>query len=158
VSSPSAWRERVLAELRDAGYRTGGARGGVVEYLDRQACCVSAQEIFDGLRRERRTVGIASIYRVLEMLADRRLVQRVDLGGGVAHFERATPGGEHHHHVQCAACGKVEPFTDGRLEDALERAAWALGYELGAHDVLLRGACEDCRPDAARAGAELPDA
>jgi Fur family ferric uptake transcriptional regulator len=46
----------------------------------------------------------------------------------------------------CDDCGKVEPFTDEPLERALERAAGRLGYPLEQHDVVLRGACDDCRP------------
>ena len=89
-------------------------------------------------------VGVASVYRALETLAELRLVQRVDVGDGVARFEPSR-GHEHHHHLVCDDCGKVEPFTDPPLERALERAAGKLGYELEQHDVVLRGACNTCR-------------
>ena len=54
-------------------------------------------------------------------------------------------GDEHHHHLVCDDCGKVEPFTDETLERALERAAGRLGYAMEQHEVVLRGACDDCR-------------
>jgi Fur family ferric uptake transcriptional regulator len=139
------WEEHARVELQRAGFRTGGARASVVEYLGSQDCCVSAQEVFDGLRAEGRTVGIASVYRVLDQLAELRLVHRVDLGGGVARFEPASPDGEHHHHIVCEDCGKVEAFHDPALERAVSRVAGSHGYDLDAHDVVLRGACEDCR-------------
>ena len=66
------------------------------------------------------------------------------LGGGTARYERSA-GHDHHHHVVCGDCGKVEPFSDERLETAMESLAGTLGYELDAHDVVLRGACADCR-------------
>src|SRR5262249_15174050 len=74
------WAEHALTALDDAGYRRGGARRAVVDLLARQNCCLSAQEIFDGLRRARRPVGIASVYRALDALVDLRLVKRVDAG------------------------------------------------------------------------------
>ena len=92
-------------------------------------------------------VGIASVYRALEGLDELGLVQRVDLGDGVARFEPAHVGGDHHHHLVCDDCGKVEPFEDPSLESAIERVADGRGYVVAAHDVVLRGACEDCRSE-----------
>lgn len=139
------WDEHARDAVRRAGARSGGARDSVIRYLAAQQCCLSAQELFDGLRAEGRTVGIASVYRVLEQLADLGLVHRVDLGGESTRFEPALPGGEHHHHLVCDACGRVDQFDDDALERALSRVASAQGYELVQHDVVLHGACDGCR-------------
>ena len=64
----SDWSEHALTALRLAGLRSGGARSAVVGFLDRQACCVSAHEIFEGVRPDRGGLGIASVYRVLATL------------------------------------------------------------------------------------------
>jgi Fur family ferric uptake transcriptional regulator len=141
----SSWSARALEGLRAAGLRQGGARRAVVEYLDGQDCCRSAQEIHDGIAARGRAVGVASVYRALDTLGELRLVQRVDAGDGVARFEPARTDHHHHHHLVCDDCGRVKPFTDEPLERALERAAGRLGYALAQHDVVLRGACEDCR-------------
>jgi Fur family ferric uptake transcriptional regulator len=144
------WREHTDRALREAGFRAGGARAAVLDLMSRQDCCSSAQEIHASLRASGRSVGIASVYRVLEMLAELRLVQRVDVGDGIARFEPASPGGEHHHHVVCDDCGKVEPFSDPSLERAIASASGRLGYSVDAHEVVLRGECGDCRqPDVA---------
>ena len=111
----SVWSEHALSELRAAGYRGGGARRSVVEHLGGQVRCRSAQEIHDGIGAEGGRVGIAAVYRVLDSLADLRLVQRVDIGDGVARYEPAHAGGDHHHHLVCDDCGKVEPFADDSL-------------------------------------------
>ena len=139
----ASWTNRSADVLRAAGYRSGGARAAVIGFLAGQDCCLSAQEIFDGVRRDR-PVGIATIYRTLDLLVELRLVQKVDLGGGTARYERAA-GHDHHHHVVCGDCGKVEPFSDERLETAMESLAGTLGYKLDTHDVVLRGACGECR-------------
>jgi Fur family ferric uptake transcriptional regulator len=117
----------------------------VVELLGRQNCCLTAQEIFDRLRDEGRTVGIASVYRVLDLLGEQGLVQRVDVGAGTARYEPVLPSGEHHHHLVCDDCGKVEAFEDPDLEQAIHRLEGRTGYSVAAHDVVLRGACGDCR-------------
>jgi Fur family transcriptional regulator, ferric uptake regulator len=141
----SSWREHARSELRRAGSRAGGARNAVIDYLASHDCCVSAQELHDGLRAEGRAVGIASVYRAVEQLAALRLVHKVDLADGVTRFEPALPGGEHHHHLVCGGCGKVETFDDVPLERALTRVAGARGYDLEQHDVVLHGSCGDCR-------------
>ena len=141
----TSWAETTIASLQARGHRNSGARRAVVELLGRQHCCLTAQEIFDHLRAEGRRVGIASVYRALDQLAELGLVHRIDLGEGLTRFEPAQPDGEHHHHLVCGSCGKVDTFDDPALERAISAVAGSHGYALGHHDVVLRGACGDCR-------------
>jgi Fur family transcriptional regulator, ferric uptake regulator len=141
----STWSNEALANLQAEGLRNGGARRAVVEFLGSQHCCRSAQEIFDGIRDKGGRVGIASVYRALDQLVELHLAQRVDLGDGIARFEPAHTGAEHHHHLVCDDCGKVEPFSDPGLEQALEQAARRLSVGMHAHEVVLHGNCGNCR-------------
>jgi Fur family transcriptional regulator, ferric uptake regulator len=130
--------------LKEAGHRAGGARGAVVSLLGRQNCCLSAHEISEALRDSGTDVGIASIYRALEVLHGMGLVQRVEFGEGVARFEPVTPGGEHHHHAVCDRCGRVTPFEDERLERHLDRLAGDLRHSMSGHDLVIHGECRRC--------------
>jgi Fur family ferric uptake transcriptional regulator len=142
----SEWSTHTLAALRAQGYRSGGARRAVVEELGRQTCCVTAQQLFDALRAQGRPVGVASVYRVLDLLVAKTLVQRIDVGDGTARFEPVhTERENHHHHLVCDDCGRVEAFSDERLERALREAEDDSGYAVQSHEVLLRGACAHCR-------------
>jgi Fur family ferric uptake transcriptional regulator len=143
-----SWREHTLMTLASAGYRRGGARNAVVELLEQQHCALTAQEIDDRLRAEGRSVGRASVYRILELLTELRLVQRIDVGQGVARYERHQPDGDHHHHLVCDHCGRVAPFEDPVLEQAIERVSRRLSFAVDDHDVVLHGACGDCRDEA----------
>jgi Fur family ferric uptake transcriptional regulator len=145
MSGGSSWAEQARDGLLRAGLRRGGARHAVVDFLDRQDCCLSAQQIFDGIRAKGGKAGIASVYRALDTLAELGLVHRVDFGDGVSRYEPAHPAREHHHHVVCDDCGRVEAFSDATLERALGRVAGSLGFAMGTHEVVLRGACDDCR-------------
>jgi Fur family transcriptional regulator, ferric uptake regulator len=144
----SMWASEVQDRLRSAGYRNGAARTALVDLLDTQACCASAADLHDRLRRRGRNVGLASVYRVLESLLESGLVQRVDVGDGVARYEPVRTAEEHHHHLVCTGCGKVEAFTDPNLERAIHRVEETSGYAVDTHDVVLHGACADCRPAA----------
>jgi Fur family ferric uptake transcriptional regulator len=141
----NSWAKRATDELRAAGYRAGSARREVISFLDRQSCCLAAQEIHDKLRSRGRSIGLASVYRVLDTLAERGLLQRLEFGDGIARFEPVRDDHSHHHHFVCDGCGKVETFTDERLEKVIRQLESRSGYAVAAHDVVLRGACTSCR-------------
>jgi Fur family ferric uptake transcriptional regulator len=143
--SATEWETAARAALKDAGHRGGGARGAVVSLLGHQNCCLSAHEIEQELHESGSDVGIASIYRAIELLHGMGLVQRVEFGEGTARYEPVIPGGEHHHHAVCEKCGRVTPFEDERLERQLERLAGRLEHSMHGHDLVIRGECPRCR-------------
>lgn len=140
----AGWSELALEALRGAGHRSGGARQAVVELLAQTDCCLSAQEIADRLKTRRSRVGIASVYRAIDVLQGIGLVQRVDVGEGTSRYEAVVPGGEHHHHIVCESCGRISAFEDQGLERAISRLAGRIGHHVYRHDVLLHGHCTRC--------------
>jgi Fur family ferric uptake transcriptional regulator len=141
----TTWSEQALTELQAAGYRRGLARARVIDFLDAQGCCVGAQEIHRELVARGERIGLASVYRVLDVLTEKRLVQRVDLGDGLTRFEAVRDEVDHHHHIVCDDCGRIEPFADQRLERVLRDVEQTSGYAVAGHDIVLRGACSSCR-------------
>lgn len=137
---PGTWAEFALGRLDTAGYRRGGSRRQVIEYLATCDCAVTAPEIDERLEG----VGRASVYRTLEQLEQLGLVQRVDLGGDSAAFERVDPAGHHHHHLVCTKCGRVLPFEDEALEEAIHELPAKEGFTIEGHEVTLRGTCRRC--------------
>lgn len=140
----SGWTGHAEQVLQDAGHRRGGAREAVIELLAREPCALTPVDIEARLRVEGRGVSRASIYRVLELLHEHGLVQRLELGQPFAHYEAVDPGGEHHHHAICRGCGRVIPFDDRALERSLERLAERLDVAVAEHEVVLRGECGRC--------------
>lgn len=132
--------EPTLKVLSRAGFRRGGGRRQVVEVLGRERCALTALEI----DRRLPGVGRATVYRSLEQLESLGLVQRVDLGGEAAGYERVEPSGQHHHHIVCERCGRVVAFEDERLERAIVALGERDDFKLSSHEVTLRGVCADC--------------
>jgi Fur family ferric uptake transcriptional regulator len=141
----TTWTDHVQSELKAAGFRNAQARRSIVELLGSQSCALSAQDIHDRLRGEGQAVGLATVYRTLELLVEHGFAQRLDLGQGTARYERVHPSGDHHHHLVCDNCGRVTPFGDPGLERAIERITRQLDFSVAEHDVVLHGACESCR-------------
>jgi Fur family ferric uptake transcriptional regulator len=140
----SKWEGYAREALAEAGYRSSEPRSAVVDALAELGCSVTAREIADLLDERRRGVGLASIYRALDLLDRMRLVRRVDVGEGTARYEPVLPDGEHHHHLVCQSCGTVSAFEDHGLERAIEKLSRRVDYAVDGHEVTLRGECPAC--------------
>jgi Fur family ferric uptake transcriptional regulator len=145
-ASTDLWTERAARELAQAGFRRGGARARVLELLGAQSCALSAYEIEARLREDGRAVARASVYRILDELERLGLVLRLEVGQGIARYEPHRAGAEHHHHhMVCDDCGEVIPFADAELEETIGRVADRVTFEVAEHEIVLHGACADCR-------------
>jgi Fur family ferric uptake transcriptional regulator len=140
TSRDASWSERALRALSEAGFRSGGGRRQVVELLGREGCALTALEI----DRRLPEVGRATVYRALEQLEGLGLIQRVDVKGDAAGFERVEPGGHHHHHIVCERCGRVVAFEDEQLEHAITALGARPDFTVSSHEVTLRGECDRC--------------
>ena len=141
MTDAGRWADRALTALSEAGFRSGGGRRQVVDLLSEEGCALTALEIDKRLPG----VGRATIYRALEQLEDLGLIQRVDVKGDAAGFERVDPSGHHHHHIVCEQCGRVVAFEDENLEQAILKLAERPDFNVSSHDVTLRGECVTCR-------------
>jgi Fur family ferric uptake transcriptional regulator len=135
-----SWVGHALEQLSEAGYRHGGSRTRVVEMLGEQDCAITPLELDDRLDG----VGRATVYRAIEQLEELGLVQRIDLGGDSTAYEKVDPRGHHHHHLVCNKCGRVIPFEDQDLEDAIHSISTRDGFRIQSHEITLRGICAGC--------------
>ena len=138
------WVDHAQATLERGGYRTSAPRAAVVTALADLGCSVTVREISDRLEADGQDVGLASIYRALELLDRLGLVKRFEVGEGTARYEPAHPDGDHHHHIVCDSCGTVAPFEDQALEEVIHRLSNRVSFNVAEHDVTLHGECPAC--------------
>jgi len=141
----STWADHARKTLSGAGHRSSGPRSEIIDAVAELECSVTAREVADVLRDRGSGVGVASIYRALDLLDRLSLVKRFDVGEGIARYEPAHPSGDHHHHIVCDSCGTVESFEDDALEKAIGKLSDRVDFAVAAHDVTLHGECPACR-------------
>jgi len=132
-------------DLKNAGLKVTLPRLKILEILEKQVDehHLTAEKVYKILLSEDEDIGLATVYRVLTQFEAAGLVTRHHFEGGNSVFELAK--GDHHDHILCMKCGKVDEFTDELIEARQKEIAQNLGYELTDHSLYLYGYCAACR-------------
>lgn len=132
-------------ELKKAGLKVTLPRVKILQILEsvHDPRHMSAEDVYNSLRDSGEDVGLATVYRVLTQFEAAGLVTRHHFEGGHSVFE-LTPE-DHHDHIVCTKCGRVEEFFDEVIEQQQELAAKRLGFKIKDHSLYLYGVCGDCQ-------------
>ena len=107
---------------------------------------LTTEEIYDLVRKTNPEIGLATIYRTVQVLVDLHLIDKISFDDDVARYElRNSNTKHHHHHAICLGCGKVFSFEDDLLENLEAAVEDRLGFAVVDHEVKLYGYCRDCR-------------
>lgn len=105
---------------------------------------VSSEELYDEVRRVDSSIGQATVYRTLKLLAESGLAKQVDFKEGVVRYEHNL-GVAHHDHLICERCKRTIEIVDERIERLQEELASRSGFTLTGHRMDLFGLCPACR-------------
>ncbi len=105
---------------------------------------LSAEEVYRQLLQAGDDVGLATVYRVLTQFEQAGLLVRQHFDNGKSVFELNQ--GEHHDHIVCLQCGRVEEFYDAEIEARQAQQAAARGFEIQGHVLHIYANClkDDC--------------
>jgi Fur family ferric uptake transcriptional regulator len=117
-------------------------REEVWQALERSPGFVSAQELHQNLRGLGSSIGLATVYRTLNALAEEGTADALSLEGENL-YRACSPG--HHHHLICRVCGKASEIEAGAVESWAKSVANEHGYTDAQHVVDIFGTCPDCR-------------
>jgi Fur family ferric uptake transcriptional regulator len=141
ISSTQA--DRIIRALEGAGYQATPNRRLVAQLVASTDGHFTAAALLQRSRRERVTIGRATVFRALELLTTLRVVERLDLPSGSHAYVLCDPD-QHHHHLICSSCGRSEDVADGELAGLIERIGRRSGYQIEAHRLELFGLCPRC--------------
>jgi len=104
----------------------------------------SAERLYDWMRAEEgAATSRATVYRTLSLLVEGGFLETLDAGKGEMLYEHVL-GHRHHDHIVCIDCGRIEEFSDERIEDLQREAAARKGFTLHHHNLRLFGTCAAC--------------
>lgn len=103
----------------------------------------SAQDLHADLRADGERIGLATVYSQLRQMADAGLVDVVRSDAGEALYRRCGVG-EHHHHLRCRACGRVDELSAPAVEAWAAEVAASSGFTELAHSLEVTGLCPAC--------------
>jgi Fur family transcriptional regulator, ferric uptake regulator len=143
VSETSTPRATSFARAGLPGVRSTRQRAAVAELLDELDDFRSAQEIHEELRRRGEGVGLTTVYRTLQGLADAGEIDVLRAtGNGEASYRRCSE--HHHHHLVCRVCGRTVEVEGPVVERWAARVAAQHGFADVDHTVEIIGTCADC--------------
>ena len=135
--------QRSLADrLRAAGERVTPQRLTVGEALERSGAQVTAQLLWESLRRRHPGLGRATVFRTLETLVAAGVARRLEQDGHVYGYVACRPG--HHHHLACSSCGRVEEIGESYIAPVAERVSRDLGFMIDDARLDFYGRCARC--------------
>lgn len=131
-------------ELRDAGLKATLPRLKILEIMEASKVRhLSAEDIYKNLLDMGEDVGVATVYRVLTQFENAGLVSRHHFEGGISVFELNQ--GNHHDHILCVQCGRVEEFVDEIIEERQRTIAEKMGFTMTDHSLNIYGVCPNCQ-------------
>jgi Fur family transcriptional regulator, ferric uptake regulator len=133
-----------LSSLHPAGGKRSTKRDQIVQVFLRQEGHVSADDLFDLVRREAAGIGRATVYRTLQWMVGAGIARKVDFGEGRSRFE---PSYRHprHFHLICTTCHSSSEFLSSDVESLMEEIAQARNFAATQSVVQVYGTCEQCR-------------
>lgn len=130
-------------QLRDAGLKITLPRLKVLQILEQSRNHhLSAEGVYKALLETGEDVGLATVYRVLTQFEAAGLVSRHNFEGGYSVFELSQ--GEHHDHLVCVKCGRVEEFVDEIIEQRQKVIAERAQFKMTDHALNIYGICPQC--------------
>lgn len=125
------------------GVRNTRQRTAVVELLSELDNFTSAKDIHRELETREASVGLTTVYRTLQSLAEIEAVDVLHMASGESLY-RACQTDAHHHHLLCTECGRTEEIDGGPVEEWAKDVAGQFGFQLTGHDAEIFGICRDC--------------
>lgn len=139
--------EKIKKKLHAAGYKLTPQREATIRILinhENEHMC--ADDVYMRLKEIAPDIGIATVYRTLELFSETKIVNKVNFGDGVARYDlRGDKEGHCHSHIVCNKCGSVEEIQEDFLESVEESIRKTYDFNVLDHSLMFHGICKKCK-------------
>ncbi len=134
------------ARLKEKGYKLTIQRKAIINvFLRNQSSHLNPEEIYDNVRNDYPDIGLATVYRTLQLLEELHIVYKVNFDDGCSRYELNLDSEDHqHHHLICTKCGLVQEVKLDLLESLENEIEKEGKFRVVDHNVKFFGYCKDC--------------
>ncbi len=139
--------EKIKQQMQAQSYKLTPQREATVRVLlENEQDHLSAEDVFMLVKDKSPEIGLATVYRTLELLSEMHVVEKMNFGDGVARYDlRYDNTHHHHHHLICVQCGSVEEIKEDWLVSLEERLAEDHNFKVVDHRLDFQGICSACQ-------------
>jgi len=135
----------VTEKLRERGYKLTGPRLAVIDYLAREKRHPGLQKIYKGILVEHPGIGIATVYRTIDLLIAVGVLRELNLRNSQLRYELNYA--DHHHYLICTSCGKVNEFDNCNFQLIAGELEEQTHFKIEEHTLEAYGLCAHCLHD-----------
>ena len=116
----------------------------ILEELAKVKTHPTASELYDMVRKRLPRIGLGTVYRNLELMAENGMILKLEVGGTQKRFDATT---DTHYHIRCSSCGKVDDIDTPVMDELVREAAASSSYQVLGHHVEFSGICQACQKE-----------
>lgn len=139
--------EKIKQQLQSQGYKLTPQREATVRVLlENEEDHLSAEDVFMLVKEKAPEIGLATVYRTLELLSELHVVHKLNFGDGVARYDlRGDNTKHHHHHLICVQCGTMQEILEDWLGPLEEKLQNEYQFQVVDHRLDFQGICKNCQ-------------
>jgi len=139
--------DRIKKHLHSSSYKLTPQREATVRVLlEREEDHLSAEDVYLLVKEKAPEIGLATVYRTLELLTELKIVDKINFGDGVSRYDLRKEGAAHfHHHLVCIECGSVAEIEEDLLEDVEQIVERDFNFKIKDHRLTFHGICYRCQ-------------
>ena len=139
--------DNIKQQLHSYNFKLTPQREALVRVLiENEEGHLSAEDAFMLVKKKVPDIGLATVYRTLELLSELHILQKLNFGDNVTRYEfRSEEAEHHHHHLVCVTCGKVEEINEDWLGPIEEKVEKQFDFEILDHRLIFNGICSECK-------------
>lgn len=139
-----AARQKLASWIAERGLKATRQRDVIVDAFFSEPGHLSVEELVEKARKRDSSIGAATVYRTMKILAEAGLASVRHFEGGQTRYEAALDR-QHHDHLICTSCGSIVEFENERIEELQDRVAADHGFTVTHHKLELYGLCKSCQ-------------
>lgn len=147
IMDSTAALKKTKKQLHESGFKlTPQREATVLVLLENEKDHLSAEEIYFLVKQKSPEIGLATVYRTLEILTDLKVVDKVSFNDGLARYDLRKEGAKHfHHHLLCLECGTIEEVEEDLLGEVEQIVESRYHFLVKDHRLTFHGICQSCQ-------------